>query len=330
VHDIKPSSDPTSRIAPANLATTCGSCHPGAGENFTKGAVHVIATAGNDDILSIIATVYIWAIVLIVGGMLAHNLLDFVRRAKRKLLQRRGDLPIHEVGHRLYLRMAPSERLQHGIFAISFTVLVITGFALRFPEAWWVAPIREMSPWTFNLRGILHRIGGVVMALAGLYHAGYLGFTARGHQLVRDLLPTRKDFSDLVGLLRYNLGRAPGRPRFGRFSYMEKAEYWALVWGTALMAVTGVILWFDNTFLNLLTKLGWDIARTVHYYEAWLAMLSIMAWHFYFVMLNPDTYPINVAFWTGTLTEEEMEADHPLELEEIRRREAAGQEAETP
>jgi cytochrome b subunit of formate dehydrogenase len=329
IHDIKPSSDPTSRIAPANLAATCGSCHPGAGENFTRGSVHVIATAGNDDILSIIATVYIWAILLIVGGMVVHNLLDFNRRARRKLQERRGLLPVHPPKAKLYLRMTLSERIQHGVFAISFIVLVMTGFALRFPEAWWVAPVRDVSPWVFNLRGIMHRVAGVIMLLAGLYHAGYLAFTVRGHELVRDLLPTRKDFSDLVGLIRFNLGRTQNRPRFGRFSYMEKAEYWALVWGTALMAITGVILWFDNTFLNLLTKLGWDIARTVHYYEAWLAMLSILAWHFYFVMLHPDTYPLNVAFWKGTLTEEEMEEEHPLELEELKRRELAAEKGAT-
>jgi cytochrome b subunit of formate dehydrogenase len=328
VHDILPSSDPNSRISPANLAATCGSCHPGAGENFTKGSVHVIATAGQDDILSLIATVYIILIVVIVGGMLLHNLLDFVRRAHRKILQRRGLLPVHPPKPKLYLRMALSERIQHGILAISFTVLVVTGFALRFPDAWWVAPVREVSPWSFNLRGVLHRIAGVVMVLAAFYHVGYLSFTARGRQLLRALLPVRKDIPDLIGLLRYNLGRTKVRPRFARFSYMEKAEYWALVWGTALMAVTGIILWFDNTFMNLLTKLGWDIARTVHYYEAWLATLSILVWHFYFVMLNPDTYPLNLAFWKGTLTEDEMEEEHPLELEELKRQEQAAEEAE--
>jgi cytochrome b subunit of formate dehydrogenase len=326
VHDIKPSSDPTSRIAPANLAATCGSCHPGATQSFTMGAVHVIATAGNDDILSIIATVYIVLIVVIIGGMLAHNLLDFVRRSRRKLQQRRGLLPVHTPPHRLYLRMTVSERVQHGTFAMSFTLLVVTGFALRFPDAWWVAPFRDLSPWTFNLRGLLHRVAGVVMLVGSLYHMGYLAGTARGRQLVRDLMPTWKDFTDVLQLLRYNLGWAPHRPRFGRFSYMEKAEYLALVWGTALMAVTGIILWFDNTFMNLLTKLGWDIARTVHYYEAWLAMLSILVWHFYFVIFSPDAYPVNLTAFTGMMTEEEMEDEHSLELEAIKRREQEGEE----
>ena len=76
-----------------------------------------------------------------------------------------------------------------------------------------------------------------------------------------------------------------------------------------------------DTFLNLLTKLGVDVAHAVHYYEAWLATLAIVVWHLYFVIFNPDIYPINLAFWSGTLTEEEMEEEHPLELEEIHRRE---------
>jgi cytochrome b subunit of formate dehydrogenase len=93
------------------------------------------------------------------------------------------------------------------------------------------------------------------------------------------------------------------------------------MWGTAVMAITGMILWVDNASMNLLGKLGVDIARTVHYYEAWLAVLAIVVLHLHFVMFNPDTYPLNLAFWTGTLTEEEMEHEHPLELEEIHRRE---------
>jgi hypothetical protein len=88
------------------------------------------------------------------------------------------------------------------------------------------------------------------------------------------------------------------------------------------MAATGLILWFDNTFLGLLTKTWWDVARTVHYYEAWLATLAIIVWHFYFVIFNPDSYPINLAFWKGTLTEEEMEEEHPLEIKALKEKEA--------
>jgi len=175
----------------------------------------------------------------------------------------------------------------------------------------------------FELRGILHRIAAVVLVGVSLYHLYYVFFVPRGRQLLRDLLPVHKDISDLFGVLKYNLGLSKRKPSFGRFSYIEKSEYWALVWGTVVMGITGIILWFDNTFLGLLTKLWWDVARTVHYYEAWLATLAIIVWHFYFVIFNPDTYPINLAFWKGTLTEEEMAEEHSLELEQIKRREMA-------
>ena len=122
-------------------------------------------------------------------------------------------------------------------------------------------------------------------------------------------------------MVGYLIGLREEKPRFARFSYIEKAEYWALMWGSVVMGATGIILWFDNTFLGLLTKLGWDVARTVHYYEAWLAALAIAVWHFYWVIFNPDVYPINTAFWTGVLTEEEMVEDHPLELEKIKEQE---------
>ncbi|MBI4535377.1 MAG: cytochrome b/b6 domain-containing protein [Ignavibacteriae bacterium] len=322
VHDIKPSSDPSSRIHKANLVATCGTCHPGANENFTKGSVHVIATSGDDELLYLVATGYLILIFVVIASMFFHNFLDFIKKSKRKLMQRRGLIPHKKHSHRLYLRMSLSERIQHGTLLVSFITLVITGFALKYPDAWWVVSIRSLSPVVLELRGIVHRVAGVVMVVAGLYHLYYVLFVPRGKQLIRDLLPVRQDINDLVGVMKYNLGYSSVKPRLGRFSYIEKSEYWALVWGTIVMAITGVILWFDNTFLGLITKLWWDVARTVHYYEAWLATLAIVVWHFYFVIFNPDTYPMNLSWWKGTLTEEEMDEEHPLELEEVQRRRA--------
>ncbi|MFH0988440.1 MAG: cytochrome b/b6 domain-containing protein [bacterium] len=321
VHDIKPSGDPESKIHKTNLIATCGKCHPGANENFTKGAVHVIVTEKQEDLLYFISTAYVILIIMVVGGMLLHNLMDFVKKSKRQLMYRRGLLEHKHVSHRLYLRMSFSERIQHASLLVSFITLVLTGFALRYPNAWWVAPFNDIIPSAFEWRGVLHRIAAVVLVAASVYHIYYVLFIPRGKELIRDLLPRIQDGKDALAVLKYNLGFSREKPRFDRFSYIEKSEYWALVWGTVVMGVTGVILWFDNTFLGLLTKLWWDVARTIHYYEAWLATLSIIVWHFYFVIFNPDSYPLNLAFWKGTLTEEEMEEEHPLELEKIRREE---------
>jgi cytochrome b subunit of formate dehydrogenase len=321
VHDIKPSSDSTSRIHPSHLAQTCGKCHPGANTNFTRGSVHVIPASGQDSVLYFVANSYIVLIFVVIGGMVVHNLLDFLKKSRRQLAYRRGELQRSHVAHRLYVRMTFQERIQHGTLLVSFITLVLTGFALRYPDAWWVASIRSISTWMFEFRGIAHRVAAVVLVSASVYHISYVLFVPRGKQLLRDLLPRRQDIADAVDILKYNFGFSKQKPRFGRFSYIEKSEYWALVWGTFIMGLTGVILWFDNTSLNLITKLWWDVARTVHYYEAWLATLAIIVWHFYFVIFNPDTYPINLAFWKGTLTEEEMEEEHPLELEDIKRKE---------
>ena len=319
-HDIKPSSDPTSRTNKANLAATCGKCHPGANNRFTIGQVHVnLSENGKEPVLYWIATLYLIMIIGVVGGMFFHNFIDFLKKSRRKLLIRRGVIPEEHVGHHLYLRMTFDERIQHGSLLVSFILLVITGFMLRYPEAWWVVGLRDISSDAFELRGVIHRIAAVVMVAASLYHLYYIFFTERGKALVRDLLPRLQDARDAVGVLKYNLGLSKEKPLFGRFSYIEKSEYWALVWGTIVMAATGVIMWFDNTFIGLLTKLGYDVARLIHFYEAWLATLAIIVWHFYYVLFNPDTYPINLAFWTGTITETEMAEEHPLELEKIKK-----------
>jgi cytochrome b subunit of formate dehydrogenase len=319
-HDIRPSSDTASSIHKSKLAVTCGKCHAGASEKFAEGSVHITLTEEEEPILYWVAMAYILMIVTIIGGMLVHNFLDFVKKSRHQLMVRRGLIEAEHGGHTLYLRMSLNERLQHASLVVSFITLVITGFALKFPEAWWVAPLHRNFPGVFDLRSLVHRIAGVVMVLASLYHIYYLAFVPRGRQLLKDLLPVPQDLRDVIAMVRYNLNWSTVRPKFGRFSYIEKSEYWALVWGTILMGATGVILWFDNTFMNVLTKLGWDIARTVHYYEAWLATLAIIVWHFYFVIFNPDIYPINLAFWKGTLTEREMLDEHPLELEKLKAR----------
>ena len=327
-HAIKSQNDPTSSIHKDNLAQTCGQCHPGANSRFTVGKVHVSPEAaggaeGNNPILYLISTIYVGLIVSVVGGMMVHNLLDFTKKIRRKLAIQKGLIEEEAVAHRLYLRMTGHERLQHATLVISFTLLVVTGFMLRYPEAWWVVGIRNFSSNTFEWRNLIHRVAGVIMLVAGVWHMGYLAFTIRGRELFFGLLPRWRDVVDPFRVLRYNLGLAPTKPAFGRFSYIEKAEYWAMMWGSLLMGITGVVLWFDNTSMGLFTKLGFDISRTIHFYEAVLATLAIIVWHFYFVIFNPDIYPMNLSWLTGRMSEREMLEEHPAELARIKAQESA-------
>jgi len=320
-HNIKPASDSTSTINIKNLPSTCGKCHQGANQNFAKSKIHISIEPTNKDIpiLYWISTGYILLIIVVIGGMFIHNILDFIKKSKIKKLKQRGLLKEEVYPHNLYLRMNLNERIQHFILAFSFIVLIFTGFMLKFPDVWWVKGIRDIWTDAFIYRGLFHRIAAVTMILVSFYHLYYILFTKRGKQLIRDLLPKYQDLIDAISVAKYNLGISNVKPKLDRFSYIEKAEYWALIWGTILMTVTGLILWFDNTFIGLFTKLGLDIASTIHYYEAWLAFLAIVVWHFYFVIFNPDVYPLNLACVKGTISEEEMAEDHILELERIKR-----------
>ena len=310
VHNILPSSDPRSTINHANLAKTCGQCHPGANEKFITSKVHLDGVQKADlgtKVIAFITKFYIWMIVVVIGGMVLHNILVF----RKKLI-------LHRISHpRTVQRMNLTQRIQHFSLLISFITLVLTGFALRYPSSWLAdAFVNE------HVRSLIHRFAAVVMIVAGLYHVRYLVTTADGRQLAKDMLPDWKDVTDVRDALLYYLGYSEQRPMFRRFSYAEKAEYWALVWGTIVMAATGLMAWF-KVFIGGRVPGWWiDVALTIHWYEAILATLAIIVWHFYAVIFDPDAYPVNWAWFDGRMSIEHYEHEHPLDSQAIL--EAAG------
>lgn len=213
----------------------------------------------------------------------------------------------------LYLRWTRSERVQHWVLAASFVILVISGFALTYPESWWAYPFYAGSD-RFDMRGTTHRMAATVYLALCLYHLIYLAATPRGRSQFKALRLSRQDFADLKQQFLYNLGKTTAAPRYGRFTYWEKFEYWALVWGSIVMVVTGLLLWFENLSLRVLPLWFLDLSTIIHFYEAALASLAIVVWHFYFVIFNPDVYPFNFSMCNGYLTKQEMEHEHALEL----------------
>ena len=117
--------------------------------------------------------------------------------------------------------------------------------------------------------------------------------------------------------VRRNLGKNVPLPLYGHFTYWEKFEYWALVWGTVVMALTGLILWFENISLIIVPLWILNVATVIHFYEAILATLAIFIWHFYFVIFNPAVYPVNFSMFNGFITYKEMEEEHAGELQDI-------------
>ena len=308
VHDILPSTDSSSTIHPDNLVGTCGECHPGASANFAAGKIHAGSGDSDEDHLFVAfaRTFYLWLIVVVIGGMAIHNFLDLRLKGRVGRLPRGKD----------HQRFTPNERGQHAVMAVSFIVLAYTGFALKFPDAWWAWPLVWLNGGE-ETRRVIHRIAGVVMVAVCLYHLVWIVVTARGREQLGQMRPRVQDAHDVVQMFGYYVGKRPHRPSFDRFGYIEKAEYWALVWGSAVMAITGFALWFETEVLLLIPKWGFDLATVVHYYEAWLATLAIVVWHFYWVIFNPDVYPMSLVWWDGHLSDEEMRHEHPRELERL-------------
>lgn len=301
-HDILPSKDPASSVHKKNLVKTCGECHPGASERLTEGTIHLAPSPDQDRKIYYLTIFYVAFIFLVVGSMLAHNLLDLRRKVKEHYEQR------HARSHQV--RFNANERLQHLILAMTFTLLAYTGFALKFPEAWWAWPIVGMDP-THAWRGRLHRWAAIVFTVLCVYHVGYILLTPRGRGQLRSMLPRHRDLKDAIQMVRHNLGHAVRRPRLARYTYVEKLEYWALAWGTVIMVVTGAVLVFENISLKYLPKWLIDAATVVHYYEAILATLAILIWHLYFTVFDPEHYPMNWSMKHGRTHEEREDDEHP-------------------
>ncbi len=291
VHDILPSSDPRSHVHKQNLAATCGHCHPGAGQRFAIGPVHVLQTEAEHAAVFWVRRIYLWLIVLVVGGMALHNALDLYRKAGSPPDRR----PLAEGGRE---RMSAGFRRTHAVLMVSFVVLVYTGFALKYPESWWAAPLLQWED-RFGLRGWIHRLAGVALLATGLVHLIHVLVDRRARRCIVGMQPAREDLHELRERLLYYFGRRRTPPAAPWVGYGEKAEYLAVVWGTLLMGVTGVMLWAETLMLRWLPSWALDVATAIHFYEAVLATLAIVVWHFYAVVFDPAVYPMDPAWLTG-------------------------------
>ncbi|MCP4594217.1 MAG: hypothetical protein GY842_26100 [bacterium] len=300
-HRILPHTDPDSSIHPDNLQATCGECHEQISVELASASIHESATGLKTGWPHFVRVLYLWLIGITIGLMLLHNIADIVRHVQ---LMRRKPYVV---------RMTPNETFQHWLLTVSFIILVVSGFSLRFSEAFWVKWLFDWGDGKgFVFRGEVHRIAAVLFAFCCVWHLFYL-FGHRGRHALRDMILAKRDFVDIKNSAAYFLGLRDDRPQFGRFSYMEKCEYWALAWGGVIMTLTGVLLWFDNYFVQrwALPKGILDVVLVIHYYEAWLATLAILVWHGYSVLFSPHVYPMNPSWLGGTMPKDMYTHEHP-------------------
>ena len=211
-----------------------------------------------------------------------------------------------------FLRFNRNFRFQHMVMFSSVILLIVTGMPLKFPNF-------ILSRFVINFWGgiqystIVHRIGAGMLIYFMVHHFLYTILTRDGRRDFLLLLPKLGDAKDIAHNIRHFLGKLPDKPRFGRFSYIEKFDYWAVYWGCIIMIGSGLFLWFETDVLRFLPKYALDVAHEMHSDEAMLATLAIVIWHFYNVHFNPDAFPMNPAWLTGCISDEEMARDHPVE-----------------
>ncbi|MBE3599205.1 MAG: cytochrome b/b6 domain-containing protein [Limnochordaceae bacterium] len=223
-----------------------------------------------------------------------------------------------------YRRFTPWQVLEHAVLMVSFTGLALTGLAQKYASL-------RLSRWFIGAAGgiervrTVHHVLGFVLLGLGVVHLLSVSIRALRYGPRTEMWPRVQDFRDLVHMLRYFMGLEQKPPAFGRYSYKEKFEYWAVVWGTVVMGLTGLMLMYPEVTTRYLPGVAVPAARAAHGGEAVLAVLAILIWHMYNAHLRREVFPMDPVIFTGRLPMWRMEEEHPLEL-----RSFAGAATETP
>ncbi|MGC8916562.1 MAG: formate dehydrogenase subunit gamma [Thermoanaerobaculum sp.] len=199
---------------------------------------------------------------------------------------------------------------------VSLLVLAATGLAL-FAHGTWIGKLLMAIEGGMEFRGILHRIFAVMLMALTAWHLGYVLFSPRGNEQLRAMVPRRQDFRGLLGMVRYFRGKQEEMPEFGRFTPLQKLQYWGAGLGSLLMIVTGLILWFHTQAMAVLPKWFFDLTAVVHGYEGLLLFLVLFVWHLYIVHFSPGNFPMAKTFLTGKITAEKLWREHRAEYRRL-------------
>ena len=223
---------------------------------------------------------------------------------------------------RFVRRFDAFDRVLHGFLMLSFLGLAATGLPLLFSEEPWARTLTRLLG-SFEVAGWLHRVCATLLIVVFGVHLGRVGRRlARGDYSVlwgpNSMVPQPRDMTDLVGHVKWFLGRGP-RPRFDRFTYWEKFDYWAVFWGMGIIGASGLLLWFPVLFARVLPGWVFNVAMLVHGEEALLAVGFIFTMHFFNGHLRPEKFPMDTVIFTGRVTLDELRDERPEEYARLQR-----------
>ena len=224
------------------------------------------------------------------------------------------EVPAEELpGKSGFMRFPFPYRIEHWLFMLSFTLLGVTGLSQKFA----VNPIAQSIIRLFggieNIRTI-HHIAAIVMMFVVIYHIGAIGYRVYVRRVRFTMLPLISDLTNAAKILGYNVGFTKEKAQQDRYTFEEKLEYWAVVWGTIIMGVTGFMMWNPLLTTSVLPGSVIPAAKVAHGLEAILAVVSILIWHMYNVLVKH----FNKSMFTGYISDHEMIEEHPIELANIK------------
>jgi cytochrome b subunit of formate dehydrogenase/nitrate/TMAO reductase-like tetraheme cytochrome c subunit len=328
-HAIVAKTDPRSIVNAATRKDACARCHAGATDNFAALIAHKPPQeTGGHPVPHIIHLAFSYLTTLTLLFFAFHVLIDFIYELRQRLRAKHGHGPSVDAV-RSVIRFDIHQRFQHWFMLAGVILLGITGWPLRGAGTFGDAPIiggRDAAPYSEAFMKIFggaegaatwHRVGAVLIIISSIYHLFYLTFLASKKRLPLSMLPGPKDALDMRDNILFMLGVKRERPKFDRYMYLEKFDYWAVFWGIVMMVGTGFIFWFPAFFAAWAPSWLITAALIVHGEEATLAILFLFVVHFYNVHLKPSIFPMNWAWLNGRISVEMMKHEHPLEYERM-------------
>jgi predicted CXXCH cytochrome family protein len=320
-HDILPVTDQRSRLSRANIVKTCGKCHPGSHRQFAGYLTH--ATHHDPKRYPFLFYTF-WGMTTLLVGTLAVAGTHTALWLRRSLKERRPAPRESTDGSQVYVRRFTTyQRNLHLTVIASFLGLALTGMLLKFSYAPWATVLARLLG-GFEAAGLIHRICAVATFTYFALHIRDLvrqkrrnGQSWRQFILGPDsMMFNRQDWRELVGSVRWFLKKGP-RPEYGRWTYWEKFDYFAVFWGVAVIGMTGLILWFPTVFTRVMP--GWmvNVATTIHSDEALLAVCFIFSIHFFNTHFRPEKFPIDTVIFTEGVPLEELKQDRPREYRQL-------------
>jgi cytochrome b subunit of formate dehydrogenase len=321
-HDILKPDDPNSHLSRNNIVATCGKCHEGSHRRFAGYLTHA---THHDRIKYPILFYVFWFMTILLVGTLAIATVHTLLWLPRSFQMMRQHKALLTEGHdlRIYRRFTRQQSVLHILMVTSFIGLAITGMTLKFSYLSWAQWLSGLLG-GFESAGFIHRVCATITAIYFGSHIYSLIQTKRRQKMRwRDLLigpntmmPTWTDAKEVWGTFKWFIGVGP-RPSYGRWTYWEKFDYFAVFWGVAIIGSTGLMLWFPEFFTHFLP--GWmiNVATIIHSDEALLATAFIFTVHFFNTHFRPDRFPMDTVIFTGRMTVEELKTDRPREYQDL-------------